>query len=86
MKVPKINWMPFDKNNPPADLPYTHIEELNPIITELMNDWYDLVKKAKSYGMDIRFAPNCKETLELYFHDDYPDILLVDKEVSCKTV
>lgn len=68
-----------------TELPYTHIEELNPIITELMNDWHDLVKKAKSYGMDIRFAPNCKETLELYFHDDYPDILLVDKEVSCKT-
>ena len=22
MKVPKINWIPFDKNNPPADLPY----------------------------------------------------------------
>ena len=22
MKVPKLNWIPFDKNNPPADLFY----------------------------------------------------------------
>lgn len=21
MKAPKINWIPFDKNNPPADIP-----------------------------------------------------------------
>ena len=61
-------------------LPYTRIsEELNDRVTELMSDWYSLVEKAKSYGMDIRFSSNCINTLELYFHDDYPDMLLVDK-------
>ena len=65
------------------ELPYTRIEELNPIMTELMTDWERLVEKAKGYGMTIRFAPNATEPLELYFHDDYPDMLLVDKSVSC---
>lgn len=67
-------------------LPYTRNAKLNLIVTELMNDWNNLVEKAKIHGMDIRFAPNCKETLELYFHDDYPNMLLVDKSVSCETV
>lgn len=64
-------------------LPYTRIEGLNDIVTDLMNDWYRLVEKANSYGMTIRFAPNATEPLELYFHDDYPDMLLVDKSISC---
>lgn len=67
-----------------STLPYTHNKDLNTVVTELMNDWSSLVEKAKRYGMDIRFAPNCTETLELYFHDDYPDTLLVDKDISCK--
>jgi hypothetical protein len=63
-------------------LPYTHVSyELNEMITELMNDYQRLVNKAKSYGLDIRLYPN-SETLELYFHDDYPDTLLVDKDAS----
>lgn len=66
-------------------LPYTRDEELNTVVYELMTEWDRFVKIAKSHGMDIRFAPNCTETLELYFHDDYPDMLLVDKEISCKT-
>lgn len=65
-------------------LPYSHDPELNRIVTELMQDWNRLVAKAGYYNIDIRFAPNCKNTLELYFHDDYPDLLLVDKEVSCE--
>lgn len=67
-----------------ADPPkvYSHDPELNDIVTDLMGDWYRLVKKAKLYGMDIRFAPNCTDTLELYFHNDYPDLLLVDKSIS----
>lgn len=67
------------------ELPYTRDIAKNAIVADLMSDWKRLVVKAKTYGMDILFAPNCTETLELYFHDDYPDTLLVDKEVSCKT-
>lgn len=63
-------------------LPYTHIsEELNAAITEIMADYEALVAKAKSKNLDIRLYPN-GATLELYFHDDYPDTLLVDKYLS----
>ena len=61
---------------------YTHTNsELNDRITELMEDYAKIVEKAKSFGLDIRLF-NDSETLELYFHDDYPDTLLVDKHQS----
>lgn len=58
---------------------HTHTsEELNAKVTELMDDYARFVEKAKSFGLDIRLFPY-GETLKLYFHDDYPDTLLVDK-------
>ncbi len=61
---------------------YTHCnEELNTRVAELMEDYTKLVEKAKSYGLDIRLYDQ-SETLELYFNDDYPDTLLVDKDLS----
>lgn len=61
---------------------YTNISpDLNSNITELMEDYKALVEKAKSMGLDIRLYPE-STTLELYFNDDYPDTLLVDKHVS----
>lgn len=65
-------------------LPYTHVsEELNNRVTEVMNEWDKFVAKVKSLGFDIRYAPYTKP-LELYFHDDYPDMILVDKDLSCE--
>ena len=65
-----------------SKLPYTNYsKELNDKITELMNDFDNLVNKAKSFGLDIRLFSDSK-TLELYFNDDYPDTLLVDKSES----
>lgn len=64
------------------ELVYTHYSaELNEKVTELMEDYAKLVKKAKSFGLDIRLYDE-SETLELYFNDDYPDTLLVDKSLS----
>lgn len=64
---------------------YTHTDEkLNAIVSEIMNDYKKLVEKAKSHGLDIKYAPNASSTLELYFHDDYPDLILVDKYFSCQ--
>lgn len=57
---------------------YTHNKELNLRVTSIMNDWNRLLKRAKSLGLDIRLIPD-GPTLELYFHDDYPDTILVDK-------
>ena len=63
-------------------LPYTYVsEEFNAIIAELMEDFDRLVEKAKSKGLYMRLHPE-SETLVLYFHDDYPDTLLVDKDAS----
>lgn len=62
---------------------HTHDKKLNPMINELMEDFDRLVEKAKGYGLDIRLYPE-SETLVLYFHDDYPDTLLVDKSLSSK--
>lgn len=64
------------------------LSELTPVdiqafrASELLRDWTNLVYKTKEYGMDIRFAPDCLETLELYYHEDYPNMLLVDKSIS----
>ena len=72
--------MPNNEN-----LPYTHIsEELNDVLVDIMTDWRNLVIKAKNHGLDIKFAPDSKHTLELYFHDDYPYTILVDKDISCE--
>lgn len=59
--------------------PYTRTDEkLNAVVKELMGDFEALVVKAKQKGLDIRLHPTAP-SLALYFHDDYPDTLLVDK-------
>ena len=59
---------------------YTHTDPtLNAHITEIIDDFRKVVEKAKSYGLDIKLTPNSTDSLELYFHDDYPDTILVDK-------
>lgn len=63
---------------------YTHCSaELNKLVAELMEDYRQLTRKAKSFGLDIRLYDQ-SETLELYYNDDYPDTLLVDKDLSSK--
>ena len=60
-------------------LPYTHIsEELNQNIAAAMKLYENFLAGAKELGFDVRLSPTT-ETLELYFHDDYPDLLWVDK-------
>lgn len=60
-------------------LPYTHAsEELNQNIAQAMKLYEGFLAGVKKLGFDVRLTPNTK-TLELYFHDDYPDLLLVDK-------
>ena len=60
-------------------LPYTHIsEELNQNIADAMKLYKNFLAGAKRLGFDVRLTPTTK-TLELYFHDDYPTLLLVDK-------
>lgn len=39
-----------------------------------------LVDKAKEMGFDIRSATNSTHSLRLYYHEDYPNLLLVDKD------
>ena len=41
-----------------------------------------LVSHAKICGFDIRLSPDSKNDLELYYHEDYPNLILVDKGVE----
>lgn len=52
------------------------------IINEILGDWRKLQSKATKHGLDIRFG-STTEPLELYYNEDYPDCILVDKSVSC---
>lgn len=62
-------------------LPYTRTDPvLNSYIKEILDEFHGLIVKAKSFGLDIKLTPNSASSLELYFHDDYPDTILVDKE------
>lgn len=47
MKVPKINWIPFDKNNPPANLD----GEVNYLILLKDDEWSH--GKTWKYNVDI---------------------------------
>ena len=49
-------------------------------IKEILDDFHGLVTKAKTFGLDIKLTPNSNSSLKLYFNDDYPDTILVDKE------
>ena len=73
----------LDTKKTDSEVPvYTHCDKkLNSMIAELMDDFDKLVEKARSYGLDIRLY-DTSETLVLYYNDDYPDTLLVDKDLS----
>lgn len=68
-----------------VSLPYTHVNAAtNEKVAELMSDYDKLCSKAKQYGLDIRLYDD-GPTLVLYYNDDYPDTILVDKYLSSKT-
>lgn len=76
-----LDEMSLPVEQPQTDaLPYTHTDPvLNAHITEIIDDFRKVVEKAKSYGLDIKLTPFASNSLELYFHDDYPGVILVDK-------
>ena len=72
--------LPYDEDFEDEPLPHTRTNPtLNSHISEIINDFQTLIEKAKSYGLDIKLTPTSTDSLELYFHDDYPDTILVDK-------
>lgn len=74
----RSHYEPTPKNDP---LPHTRTDPvLNEKISEIIEGFHGLIDKAKSYGLDIKLTPNSITSLELYFHDDYPNTILVDKE------
>lgn len=62
-------------------LPYTHNKKLNKTVTKLMKSYNRFLKLCKKSGFDVRFYPDDTDTLTLYFNDDCPNLLLVDKDV-----
>ena len=59
-------------------LPYTHNKKLNRRVSIAMNLYKFFLKLVKILGFDVRLFVNAN-TLGLYFNDDYPDLILVDK-------
>lgn len=63
-----------------GQLYYTHTDLVEKEkITTIINSFNNLVSMAKMLGYDIKLHPDSKQSLELYFNDDYPGIILVDK-------
>lgn len=63
-----------------SQLPHTHTDPVkNEKIIAIIDSFNNLVSMAKMLGYDIKLHPDSKQSLELYFHDDYPGIILVDK-------
>jgi hypothetical protein len=52
MNIPKINWIPFDRNNPPADLSYDvdYLIVLRERETHGDKDWRYSIDIARPYG------------------------------------
>jgi len=73
----------IDSSKSESSLPYTRVDEsLNEKIGIIMNDYKNLLNKAKEFGLDIKLHTNSENSLELYYNDDYPDTILVDKSTS----
>lgn len=63
-------------------LPYTRTSKrLNQKIALVMAAYKAFLKFAKGLGFDVCLNVG-SETLVLYFHDDYPNLILVDKAAS----
>ena len=65
---------------PPKE--YCSDPEKNEILRDIMDAFERLVIQAKALGFDIRLSPDSKNSLELYYHEDYPGLILVDKSVE----
>lgn len=63
-------------------LPYTRNPKRAKAVNRFFKDWLRLVKRAKKTGLRIVFATDSLHDLELYYNDDYPDLILVDKSIS----
>ena len=53
--------------------------EKNEILRDIMDTFERLVTQAKILGFDIRLSPESNDNLRLYYHEDYPNLILVDK-------
>ena len=60
---------------------YDHNKKLNRRVSIVMASYKIFLKIAKSLGFDVCLRVG-SETLELYFNNDYPDLILVDKYFS----
>lgn len=65
------------------EAPWTRCNaELNERISAIIDSFEALKRMAKKLGLPIRLVADERSELVLYFHDDYPDMILVDKSES----
>lgn len=58
---------------------YCSDPEKNESLRGIIEEFERLVTRAKTLGFDIRLSPDSTDTLGLYYHEDYPSLILVDK-------
>ena len=62
------------------NLPNTGITtETNPAITTIIEAFNDIIKMAEDMGYPIKLYPESETSLYVYYHDDHPNMILVDK-------
>lgn len=61
---------------------YSSDPDTNQSLHYIMEEFERLVKHARLLGFDIRLTPDSKDDLGLYYHEDYPGLILVDKSVE----
>lgn len=60
--------------------------DLNERISAIIDGFEALKRMAEMLGLPIRLVADDESELFLYFHDDYPDMILVDKSLSMPEV
>lgn len=61
-------------------LPYSRVDtEVNETVTAIIENFNNLAIMAEKLGFPIKLHTNSKGSLVLYYHDDHPNMILVDK-------
>lgn len=64
-------------------LPHTRTsKEVNSTVSTIIEAFNDVIKMANDMGYPIKLYPESEDSLNIYYNDDYPNMILVDKYLS----
>ena len=66
-----------------TNLPHTRTSnDVNAAVTTIIEAFNDVIKMAEDMGYPIKLYPESESSLCIYYNDDYPNKILVDKYLS----